>query len=207
MTIEQFLYSLHRTEQLQSHESYDYAGALFVRHIPIPPISLKGLDSFASLHASNDPSHSFASSFPQASYAQLMSPTVMTRTQIAPNGMAKHMRLVLGRAVVFVRHPRPRLSGMLLHDDRQRRRRCARKLASNKIPPCPQEKRRLANGEGPEYRPCFSVLNGYLTESFNWEMWSSDLVTISFFNPTPLIALLHWMLLCSSEVSSTLPRA
>ncbi len=160
MTIEQFLYSLRRR----------LCWRALVRHIPIRPISLKGLDSFAGLHASNDPSHSFASSFPQAaSYAQLMSPTVMTRT---PNCTQWHGEAHAARSRArgrVRRHTRPRLSGMLLHNDRYRRRRCPKALqqrdASLAARETPTGKRR-----GSGVPAVFQCSEGYLTESLNWEI-------------------------------------
>ncbi|KLO06456.1 hypothetical protein SCHPADRAFT_946072 [Schizopora paradoxa] len=176
ITIEQFLLNLQRTEQLAAIHPRCLPSALFIRHarlLPLP-LPLEGLDLFSHLQTSINSSHTFATRIPAglSTYAQFLSPTVMTRIQTSPNGLAKLMRLVLGHAVVFIGTP-----DQDCHDafctSTGKEEEFARKVAASSETENEEwttEHRRSGDINGVSYRPCFSVLNGYLAEGLTWDL-------------------------------------
>lgn len=82
-TIEQFLFSLKRTEELSVRTKHTTAGVVFLKHIPFQTrLPTQGLDSTAPIHASNYAVQTFTTDPPydDMTFAQLMSPTAMART-------------------------------------------------------------------------------------------------------------------------------
>ncbi|KLO06043.1 hypothetical protein SCHPADRAFT_946420 [Schizopora paradoxa] len=151
-SIEQFLFSLHRTEQMATAGSSCIASILFIQHVHLPPTSLplEGLDSFSQLQTTFGSSHPFSSRILQdvTPYAQLLSPTAMTRIHINPNGLANFMRLVLGYAVVLIGKPEQ----------------------SSPDAMCTSTSRDEEATEGETWPDGPPVIRGYLFESMGWEM-------------------------------------
>ncbi len=176
-SIEQFLYSLKRTEQLQTKTKSTTSGVLFMKHVPlVVPLPLLGLDSFG--HISRNESQQTNASKPpieQMCFAQLMSPTAMARTHIAPNGFAKHIRVVLGEIAVFVA-TLDNEEAEFFCTDTTREERFARRLSDLPVEGLDSseldwdQEVRKANYGSDSFRPVLSVRHGFQEAAMNWHM-------------------------------------
>lgn len=168
-TVEQFLYCLRRADELSHQHANARAGVLFLKRVPFrADFPDHGLDSAAPFSTSNHAGHRFATLTPSDDlrFAQLMSPTAMARTSMAPHGLAQHIRLVLGMIAVFVGVPDCEDVSAICTTTAKEEDYCRDPRGRAWT-----TETRCTNGPEPRsYRPYFSVLNGYLDETLNWNL-------------------------------------